>query len=184
MENYFYTPFMIFAITPWSMLNPAPTSLVLEEGITHIGNAAFLNEDFKGSLTIPNSVTSIGNYAFKECSGFTGSLTIPNSVTTIGDEAFRDCSGFTGSLTIPNSVTTIGDYAFENCDGLTNIFFYRDTRPTKTSHYAFNGISSTAKVYAPVIWESFDNFPSAKLVKMATYVGQQTTVIVHRLGVP
>ncbi|MDO4540106.1 MAG: leucine-rich repeat domain-containing protein, partial [Syntrophomonadaceae bacterium] len=50
------------------------------------------------SYTIPNSVTRIGDEAFRECSGFTGSLTIPNSVTSIGDGAFAFCDGFTGSL--------------------------------------------------------------------------------------
>ena len=209
--------------TPWRNLETPPTSLVLEEGITHIGDYAFSRcsgligdltipnsvttiEDyafyncssFKGSLTIGNSVTTIGNSAFHYCSGFTGSLTIPNSVTTIenyaffncsgltgdltiphsvttiGDYAFYNCSGFTGSLTIPNSVTSIGNYAFSNCSGLTNIFFYRDTNPTIGSN-VFNGISSTAKIYVPVIWSSYDNIPEDKLVKMATFVGQQTT---------
>ena len=230
-------------ISPWRKLETAPTSLVLEEGITHIGNYAFDDcSGFKGSLTIPNSVTTIGHYAFQYCSGFTGSLTIPNSVTsigeasfsgcssftgsltignsvkTIGNSAFRGCEGFngsltipnsvmsigdyafyfcegfkgsltipnsvtsignyafalcrsfTGSLTIPNSVTTIGDRAFYYCSGLTNIFFYRDTNPTIGTG-AFSNIN--AKVCAPVIWESFDNIPEDKLVKMATYTSQQ-----------
>ena len=74
---------------------------------------------FTGDLTIPNSVTTIGNSAFQECSGFTGKLTISSSVTTIGNMAFYGCSGFTGDLTIPNSVTTIGNYAFANCKGFT-----------------------------------------------------------------
>ena len=174
-------------------------SLTIPNSVTTIGNSAFRNcSGFNGSLTIPNSVTSIGNYAFRNCSGFTGSLTIPNSVTTIGYAAFHLCYGFTGSLTIPNSVTTIGEYAFhlcygftgsltipnsvttignnafEYCDGFTDIFFYRDTNPTIGSN-VFNGISSTAKIYAPVIWSSYSNIPEDKLVKMATYVGQQST---------
>ena len=69
--------------------------------------------------TIPNSVTSIGNYAFNGCCGLT-SLTIPNSVTSIGSYAFYGCSGLT-SLTIPNSVTSIGNYAFNGCSGLTSL---------------------------------------------------------------
>jgi hypothetical protein len=73
--------------------------------------------DLKGGLTIPNSVTTIGNTAFYNCSGFTLGLTIPNSVTTIGSNAFARCSGFTGGLTIPNSVTTINNGAFDNCYG-------------------------------------------------------------------
>ena len=71
------------------------------------------------STIIPNSVTSIGDYAFASCSGLT-SITIPNSVTSIGTGAFSSCSGLT-SVTIPNSVTSIGDGALSGCSGLTNI---------------------------------------------------------------
>ena len=65
------------------------------------------------------SVTSIGYYAFRNCSGLT-SITIGNSVTSIGGSAFYGCSGLT-SITIPNSVTSIGSYAFSGCTGLTSV---------------------------------------------------------------
>ena len=68
---------------------------------------------------IPNSVTSIGKYAFYHCSGLT-SVTIPNSVTSIGNDAFSGCSGLT-SVTIPNSVTSIGSRAFYDCSNLTSV---------------------------------------------------------------
>jgi hypothetical protein len=74
------------------------------------------------SVTIGNSVTSLGIWSFSDCSGLT-SVTIPNSVTSIGDYAFKDCISLT-SVTIPNSVTSIGDYAFEYCSDLTRAYFY------------------------------------------------------------
>ncbi len=71
------------------------------------------------NLVIPNSVTSIVDYAFSGCSGLT-SVTIPNSVTSIGYCVFEGCSGLT-SVTIPNSVTSIGKEAFRYCSGLTSV---------------------------------------------------------------
>ncbi len=88
-----------------------------------IGESVFKGDTFTGStvptsVTIPNTVTSIGNYAFQYCTSLT-SITIPNSVTTIGEYAFQKCS-FT-SITIPNTVTSIGECAFYNCTGLTSV---------------------------------------------------------------
>ena len=74
------------------------------------------------SVTIPNSVTSIGEGAFEHCTGLT-SVTIPNSVTSIGYRAFRNCGSLT-SVTIPNSVTEIDEEAFYECSGLTRIDAY------------------------------------------------------------
>ncbi len=76
-----------------------------------------------GDVTIPSTieghpVTSIGDYAFRDCTRLT-SVTIPGSVTSIGDSAFQTCNSLT-SVTIPGSVTYIGDYAFYNC-GLTSV---------------------------------------------------------------
>ena len=76
------------------------------------------------ALSLGNSVTSIGSYAFYNCAGFTGSLTIPDSVTSIGSGAFSYCTGFTGDLNIPDSVTTIGNYAFDSCANLTTVNCY------------------------------------------------------------
>jgi hypothetical protein len=90
------------------------------------------------SFIIPNSVTSIGNYAFGECSSLT-SVTIPNSVTRIGDSAFNSCSSLT-SITIPSSVTTIGVDAFLFCTSLTSVIIPSSVTSIGTG--AFSGCSS------------------------------------------
>ena len=76
------------------------------------------NEQIK-EFTIPNSVTSIEDYAFYTCSGLK-SVVIPNSVNGIGIYAFSLCDGLT-SVTIPNNVTTIGEDTFWGCTSLTSI---------------------------------------------------------------
>ena len=88
---------------------------------TAIGEDAFKNCTVLKSITIPNSVTSIGDFAFYGCAGLTRRVTIPNRVTKIGNSAFKYCTGLT-SVTIPGSVTSIGYYAFEGCTGLDNYY--------------------------------------------------------------
>ena len=92
------------------------TTLTISDSVTSIGDYAFGGCSRLTSLTIPNSVTSIGEGAFRYCRGL-ASVTIGNSVTSIGDYAFEECSRLT-SITIPNSVTTIGESAFYYCTGL------------------------------------------------------------------
>ena len=93
-------------------------SLTIPNSVTTIGEVAFANcTELKGSLTLSNSLKTIGNGAFYNCNRLNGSLTIPNTVTTIGISAFSNCYNFTGDLIIPNSVTTIGESAFSNCGG-------------------------------------------------------------------
>ena len=88
------------------------TSVVINSGVTSIGNSSFSNLSLT-SITIPNSVTKIGDSAFFYCPRLT-SVTIPNSVTSIGSSAFYGCTNLT-NITIPDSVITIGQNAFENC---------------------------------------------------------------------
>ena len=95
------------------------TSVVIPNSVTSIGSYAFIGCTSLASINIPNNVISIGNCAFWDCSSLT-SLTIPNSVTSIGDGAFNNCSGLT-SVTIGNSVTSIDVSAFYGCSSLTSI---------------------------------------------------------------
>jgi hypothetical protein len=87
-------------------------AVIIEDGVTSIGDEAFFDCSSLTNITIPNSITSIGDDAFLDCSSLT-SITIPDSITSIGGYAFYRCSSLT-SITIPDSVTHIGSYAFNN----------------------------------------------------------------------
>jgi hypothetical protein len=105
--------------TPWGALN---VNGIIDGDFVYSDNAktkltAYIGNG--GNVVIPNSVTSIGGYAFTSCSGQI-SVTIPNSVTSIGGYAFKGCSGLI-SVTIPNSVTSIGKSAFESCSSLKSV---------------------------------------------------------------
>jgi hypothetical protein len=103
-------------------VDPLNSQYVGLEGVLFIKDLSVLLQypgGKAGSYTIPNSVTSIGNYTFQGCTGLT-SITIPNSVTSIEYNAFYGCTGLT-RITIPDSVTGIGQSAFQGCTGLTSV---------------------------------------------------------------
>ncbi len=85
--------------------------------VTHIERYAFFGSSNLKSITIPDSVISIGEWAFKECTGLTA-ITIPDSVISIGDWAFEECTSL-ASITIPDSVTSIGVLGIPKKKGLT-----------------------------------------------------------------
>ena len=118
---------------------------VIPNSVTSIVDYAFAGCSGLTSLTISNSITSIVDYAFAGCSSLT-SITIPNSVTSIGTEAFSGCSSLT-SVTIPNSVTSIGTEAFYGCSGLTSVTIPNSI--TSIVDYAFEGCSSLTSVTIP-----------------------------------
>ena len=102
----------------------------------------YLNGTEVTDLTVPESVTSIGQYAFCLCYGLS-SVSIGNSVTSIGDAAFDECTGLK-YLAIGNSVKSIGNYAFGSCSGLTSIIIPASV--TSIGDYAFFGCSSLSSI--------------------------------------
>ena len=126
-------------------MNSSVKKVVIEEGVTNIGNWAFSECSSLTSITIPDSVTNIGAAAFDSCGSLT-SITIPGSVTSIGTVAFYNCSGLT-SITIPDSVTNIGAAAFDSCGSLTSIVIPNSV--TSIESYAFSACSSLTSITIP-----------------------------------
>ena len=93
------------------------SSYTIPDSVKSIGDDAFRSCESITSITIPDSVTSIGDGAFSSCTSLT-SINIPDGVTSIGNDAFSGCYSLT-SITIPDSVTSIGSWAFDGCDNLT-----------------------------------------------------------------
>ncbi len=154
------------------------TSIIVEEGNANYDSRENCNaiiETASNKLiigckntTIPNTVTSIGDYAFSGCSGLT-SITIPNSVTSIGSSAFSSCTGLT-SINIPESVTIIGLVPFEGCTGLTIIAFNYYSR--------INGLPNSCSlvVPSPIVDRYKDS--GAKVIAFDRNSSTQTTITI------
>lgn len=140
------------------------TNIIFESGLpTH---KLCLNDEEIEDLIIPNSVTSIGKYAFSGCPGLT-SVTIPNSVTSIGEFAFYNCSGIT-SVEIPNSVAIIEQSTFNGCNKLNSITIPTSVESIK--YRAFYGCESLTSVTLPNSLMSIGDMAFANCPKLTSVI--------------
>ena len=98
---------------PWIYEVKKIKTVVIEDGVTHIGGDSFHKCSALTKVSIPNSVKSIGYTAFRECYALT-KVTIPSSVNHIGEQAFYGCRSLV-EVNIPNGITSIGNYVFNGC---------------------------------------------------------------------
>ncbi len=130
------------------------TSYIIPDSVTSIDEYAFYHCTGLTSITIPDGVISIGVEAFRGCTGLT-SITIPDSVTSIGSSAFYGCTGLT-NIKIPESVTTISSQAFRDCRGLTSITIPDSV--TSIGDYAFYGCIGLTSITIPDGVTSLGNY--------------------------
>ena len=125
--------------------NTTVTSLTIPNTVTSIGFGAFYRCEGLSSITIPSSVTSIGTQVFAGCTKLT-SIIIPSSLTIIGEKAFMNCTSLT-NVTISNGVTSIGDYAFAVCTSLANITI--PSSVTSIGNWAFHDCTKLTSIITP-----------------------------------
>ena len=158
----------------------------VEYTVTSLGDYCFRSCSGLTSIKIPSSVTSLGNDCFGSCSGLT-SITIPSSVTYLGDYCFSNCSGLT-SITIPSSVTSLGDCCFQLCKGLTSI-----TIPSSVTYlgdycfwccYGLRSITIPSSVTSLGYWcfNSCYDLTSITIPSSVTYLGERCFYSCSNLG--
>ncbi len=134
----------ITTLVRFPIASPLLPSFEIPNSVTSIGEYAFCDCTGLTSVTIPECVTVIDDYAFYKCTGLT-SVTIPECVTVIDDYAFYGCTGLT-EVTIGNSVTTIGKSAFSGCTGLTEVTIGESVTTIDT--WAFCDCSGLTSIYS------------------------------------
>ncbi len=138
---------------PYGDYNKAIKTVKIQNGVTSIGDYAFDNCTSLTSIEIPSGVTSIGDGAFAYCTSLT-SIEIPSGVTSIRDYAFDNCTSLT-SIEIPSGVTSIRDHAFDNCTSLTSIEI--PSGVTSIGNSAFKNCTSLASIEIPSSVTSIGN---------------------------
>ncbi|MCM1556692.1 MAG: leucine-rich repeat domain-containing protein [Anaeroplasma bactoclasticum] len=150
------------------------TSITIPESVTSIGSSAFENCSYLTSITIPESVTSIGSSAFAFCSNLK-SIIIPSSVTSIEALTFYGCLRLE-SVTIPNSVTIIKEHAFNNCNSLESITIPNSV--TFIEPFAFSNCQTLKEVYYKGTSSEWSNMPigtgNSRLIDATLYYYSNT----------
>ena len=121
------------------------TSYVIPDSVSSIGDYAFWNCHSLKRLVLPDSVSSIGDWAFWNCRSLTD-IVIPDSVNSIGDRVFSGCCSLK-SLVIPDNVSSIGESAFEDCTSLSSLVIPEGV--TSIGHCAFRGCYSLSNIVIP-----------------------------------
>jgi len=142
----------------------AAEKYTVPDGVTAIGDYAFLNCKSLGEIVLPGSVTAIGTEAFCYCTGLKN-VTLSSSLKSIGERAFEYCEALTG-ITIPGSVTDISKSSFSGCTSMTKAVILEGVKNIK--QYAFSGCEALTSVTLPDGLLSIGDSAFSACVKLET----------------
>ena len=131
--------------SPGKNTNTTLQEVILPEGITSIGQKAFIGCQKLTSIQLPETVKEIGNQAFSQCNILT-KINIPEGVTKIGESTFKGCTSLT-SIQLPEGLTEVGRIAFANCSSLKEISIPKEV--TKIEAGTFQGCTSLTSIQLP-----------------------------------
>ena len=151
-EDSAYTP----NTAPWASYWKSIKNVVIEEGVTSVGQYAFYGYQAITSVTLPSTLTIIKKYAFSNCSKLP-TVHFPEGLETIGEKAFEECTGLT-SIDFPSTLTTLEMFAFLSCTGLTSIDLPSSVQTI--GHYVFQNCTKLTDVM--VHWTSLDGISVGK----------------------
>lgn len=146
-------PYTVTAINNAAFPNSAVTSVTIPDSVTSIHDVSFFNCSQLTNISIPNSVTYIGYSAFSYCTSLK-SITLPSSLSTISRALFSGCSQLT-TIHIPDSVSSIQFYAFHDCENLKTIRI--PVSVTSIRDFAFDGCPSSMTVTYPGSKKQWDD---------------------------
>ena len=134
---------------PWYSYKSSVNKIIVQEGITSISSYALSSFTALTEVTLPNSLTAIGAYAFSGCNKLqTVNFAVDGELSTIDQYAFNNCTVLS-SITIPKSVTYIGNYAFNRCTGLKSVAFSQSDVSLELGQYVFYGCSGITQITLP-----------------------------------
>ena len=139
------TDFANIEARPWHSLASDITTVIIEPGITHIGEYCFESFTSMTSVTIPNTVTYMAYRAFYNCDTLQN-ISLPNLLTGIGSVCFMEC-GNLQSINMPDTVTTIGYYTFKSCTSLADV--HLSTQLSAITYGSFADCSSLSSIVIP-----------------------------------
>ena len=150
---------------PWYKYADQITSVVIESGVTRIGDYAFYGIPMT-SIEIPDAVTAIGDYAFKSAAALK-EVVLPTKLTKLGESAFYGCTSLE-SIDIPASLYTVKPYTFKNCTALSSVTFHEGNL-MKLSDGAFYGTALT-EVTFPACLNIIDSYCFKNCDKLASII--------------
>ena len=161
MKNYTYKSEM-----PWYVCQNKIKSIVIEKGVTTIGDYAFYGMTDATEITIPEGVKTIGAYAFKNSTKITN-VTLPNTLTKLGGSAFYGCSDLS-ELVLPEGMTEIGAYAFKNCTNVNKVSL--PTTLNVIGESAFYECNHIKSIEIPKSVNKINNYAFSRCAELGTVI--------------